>query len=94
MEHYTLVFTGTEYRTEFQMRSFRQVVLSEDYRHALAWVIYERDYALEEDQKLKKRNSPELQIKIPSRVFGLIGNPSGFGVFSLKPPKINVFDWI
>ena len=57
MEHYTLIFTGTEYRTEFQMRSFRQVVLSEDYRHALAWVIYDRDYALEEDQKLKKNEN-------------------------------------
>ena len=42
----------------------------------------------------EKGKSSNLQIKNPSRVFGLIENPSGFGVSSLKPPKVNVFWWI
>ena len=35
----------------------------------------------------KKQN---FQIKISSWVFGFIKIPSGFGVFNLKPPKIDV----
>ena len=32
----------------------------------------------------------KFQIKISSQVFGIIRNPSGFGVFSMKRPKIDV----
>ena len=55
---------------------------------------YVKNHKADESGRIPHGKSSDFQIKIPSRIFGLIENPSGFGVFSLKPSKINIFQWI